>query len=493
MLINILLYLFEASVGVTLLALIFRMVFSTLTFFQWNRIFILTGTVICMVLPFIPVSGLEWDGPGVGSAVSKVDFHVDSVFFSKPVYSAGSKDDNGSFSTPDLLIVILIFTYFSGLVLRTIRLFKGLFSIEAVRRSSKLYEEHADHKIYLQDRLPTFSFGERIFLNCRVMELDPFELQQVISHELVHIQRLHTLDLLFMEVASIVLWFNPGIHYLSKLIREVHEYQVDENVTSGSFGKFRYGQLLVKLTDRQNGHVLVHSFSESQLVKRLKMLFKQKSSAMQKFRFLILIPLVCMVVLLCSFFAQPVEVKDDFVSRPASDKVLLPNQMKIGKITWQGNKQFTSAELSEVLSFKAGDIYDSARLESSMNEPVGGKNITSMYMDNGYLFFRVETEKEIQRGKVNLTMKIYEGQRARIRALTVKGNEKIGTSEIIELLRVKTGEIFDRSKIMASQAALAKSGKFDSRNIIVNPVPDHTSFGKGKEGFVDFEFVVTEL
>jgi len=59
-------------------------------------------------------------------------------------------------------------------------------------------------------------------------------------------------------------------------------------------------------------------------------------------------------------------------------------------IVWKGNSIYTDDVLSSVLGIKKGDIYNKELLEKRLQFSLDGRDVSSLYMDQGYLFFRVE-------------------------------------------------------------------------------------------------------
>ncbi len=56
-------------------------------------------------------------------------------------------------------------------------------------------------------------------------------------------------------------------------------------------------------------------------------------------------------------------------------------------ITWVGNTKYNSELLSSILKIEKGDIYNKERLETSLNFNPNDIDISSLYLDDGYLFF----------------------------------------------------------------------------------------------------------
>lgn len=158
-----------------------------------------------------------------------------------------------------------------------------------------------------------------------------------------------------------------------------------------------------------------------------------------------------------------------------------------GNINFVGNTKYTSEELARVLKIKRGDVYDQSLLDQRLNMSQDGMDISTLYMDDGYLFFRVEpVETNIENDTIDLEIRIYEGTQARINKVTVKGNTKTSDYVIIRELRSKPGQLFSRSDITRSIRELATVGYFNPEALNVNPVPNPVT------GTVDIEYTVEE-
>lgn len=156
-------------------------------------------------------------------------------------------------------------------------------------------------------------------------------------------------------------------------------------------------------------------------------------------------------------------------------------------ITWSGNSKYTAADLNKVLGIKKGDIYNQAELESRLFMNQNSTDVSSLYLDDGYLFFSVTpTEVLVENDSIDLEMRIYEGKQATINKVTVRGNDKTNDHVILRELRTKPGMLFSRSDIIRSQRELSQLGYFDPEKISVNPKPNPV------DGTVDIEYTVAE-
>jgi len=158
-----------------------------------------------------------------------------------------------------------------------------------------------------------------------------------------------------------------------------------------------------------------------------------------------------------------------------------------GNIVWVGNTKFTSGLLDTVLGIKYGDVYNKPLLDQRLFMSEEGRDISSLYMDRGHLFFQViPVEKSITDNHINYEMRMIEGKEARVRNIIIKGNYKTNEHVIRREIRTKPGDLFNRNDIIRTQRDLAQLGYFNEQGFQVNPLPNP------QDGTVDIEYVVEE-
>lgn len=156
-------------------------------------------------------------------------------------------------------------------------------------------------------------------------------------------------------------------------------------------------------------------------------------------------------------------------------------------ITWQGNYIYSDRALDTILNIKKGDVYNLARLERRLNYNPDGYDISSLYLDDGYLFFHVDpVEVMVEKDSIDIEMRVYEGPQATIKNVTVSGNTKTHDHVVMRELRTLPGQKFSRSDLIRSQREIATLGYFDAEQIGINPVPNPA------DGTVDINYTVVE-
>jgi len=125
------------------------------------------------------------------------------------------------------------------------------------------------------------------------------------------------------------------------------------------------------------------------------------------------------------------------------------NIYRFGDIQWVGNTKFSSGFLDTLLGIKNGDIYNKSILDSRMSMSQDGRDISSLYMDRGYLFFQViPIETGVKDQKISYQMRILEGKEARVRKIIIKGNSKTNDHVIRREIRTKQVDLFNRNIII---------------------------------------------
>ncbi|MGC6470576.1 MAG: outer membrane protein assembly factor BamA [Flavobacteriales bacterium] len=158
-----------------------------------------------------------------------------------------------------------------------------------------------------------------------------------------------------------------------------------------------------------------------------------------------------------------------------------------GDISFVGNTKYSNTELAGIVGIEKGDIFDQSILENRIIGSPDSKDIHSIYLDNGYLFSRVTPiETEIRNDTIDIEVRIYEGQQARVNRVSVSGNTKTNDHVIMREIRTKPGDLFSRTDIMRSQRELATLNYFDPEKLNIDVQPNQ------EDGTVDLNYIVEE-
>ena len=163
------------------------------------------------------------------------------------------------------------------------------------------------------------------------------------------------------------------------------------------------------------------------------------------------------------------------------------NRYYFRNITWKGNSIYETQTLNNVLGINKGDVYNSELLETRLRFSQDGRDVSSLYMDNGYLFFNVDpVEVAVAEDSIDLELRIFEGPQATIDKVVIRGNDRTHEHVIRRELFTRPGEKFSRSDIIRSQRQIINLGYFNPESLGINtPV-------NPQRGTVDIEYTVEE-
>lgn len=280
-------YLIEVSVCLAVFYACYWFGLSKLKLLNFNRAYLLLTLVLSLSIPLLDISlyqvetGISPDIPDYISITNgEVVAQVQTVNRINPV----------------LLVYLIGVTIMSAVLL--LRLF-GI--INTIRKNPGKKSDKVRH-IYVPDNRPVASFFKYIFIP-EGLDKTSSETQSILRHEEKHARDWHSLDLIFAELAGILLWFNPVIYLHRKALKLQHEFIADEAV-SGKCGKETYTNILVRHSLAQSGFSLTHSFTEHPVEKRLKMINHLNPTTMKKLRLLWSLPLTFLLILLLGFDHQ---------------------------------------------------------------------------------------------------------------------------------------------------------------------------------------------
>lgn len=148
----------------------------------------------------------------------------------------------------------------------------------------------------------------------------------------------------------------------------------------------------------------------------------------------------------------------------------------IGNVSFIGNTSYTTDALQKLLGYRKGEIYDAVGFNKKVGED-GGKeddsDIKSLYLNNGYLFSKVEPiEKAVRGDSIDIEIRIKEGEKATWNRVTWSGNTTTHDHVILRSLRTKPGNLFSKLDIKRTYFDLAGMQFFDPQQVGQDVVPN---------------------
>ena len=166
-------------------------------------------------------------------------------------------------------------------------LFQLIFSLGKIVMLQHFGDEHRIGRLRLF-RVHSRNFSPFSFLNCMFIsgsENNESE-EMIIAHEMGHIRHRHWIDLLFIKLCAILMWWNPLVWLLGRELRTVHEFQADADVLSRGHGVADYQMLLVRKAASYNLSPLASHFAQSRLKRRFIMMKQRRPGRFAPMRIL---------------------------------------------------------------------------------------------------------------------------------------------------------------------------------------------------------------
>jgi len=190
---------------------------------------------------------------------------------------------------------MLVRIYLLGAI---IILFHFLFRLASIQRMVSRSERINDNEPYLLTNKTVsvpFSFFRYIIIPQDLMEKEAYK--GIVLHESAHARQYHSLDIVLIELVSILLWFNPVIWFIKKDFQTIHEYLADESVLNQGIDKLQYQLSLLDQVAEGSLFQLSSRFNSSIIKKRIVMMKTTKPTKRFNLKSLALLPLSFILIL----------------------------------------------------------------------------------------------------------------------------------------------------------------------------------------------------
>ena len=239
------------------------------TLFRLNRVILLTGTVLCLLLPLVRIN-VELSGQLTDYLLVRMVL-PETVVGGEGVTNAAA----GGWDWKALLYGV----YTAGFTAVLISAAVSLCRIRKVIRKYKGVRYCYDGKRcavlhVVENDMPSFSFMSHVVIS----RSDFGSHSEILIHECMHVRARHSVDMVFMSMVCALQWFNPLVWIMRSEIRMMHEYEADEAVLKQGIDAVQYQLLLVRKAVGDSCFLLASSFSHSKLKNRIAMMKKIKTT-----------------------------------------------------------------------------------------------------------------------------------------------------------------------------------------------------------------------
>jgi len=253
---EMLLYIGKVNLYWILLFACYRLMLRNHTFFQWNRIYLLSSLIVAFALPFVIYPS---DAPSL-PVIYEVKAMAATISF--------VQEEQPVFTWVDALWLI----YGTGLAVAGFYLLQHVFQLRRFLRSGEVIElEDCTVVMINSNHIGSFSFLKWIVINRNDYES---HFDDILCHEMVHTRQWHSVDILFVEIMKVFFWFNPILLLYKRDLQEVHEFLADSKASN----RENYARFLISYAlNAPVASLTNHFFKPSQLKSRIQMIYKNRS------------------------------------------------------------------------------------------------------------------------------------------------------------------------------------------------------------------------
>lgn len=127
----------------------------------------------------------------------------------------------------------------------------------------------------------------------------------------------------------------------------------------------------------------------------------------------------------------------------------------LGEITVEGNSNFTTEAILGKFTLDKGEPFNQEKFENQL------RGVYSLYFDEGYIYTEIAPDIKKVDDKLNVSLKIVEGNRARIREIIITGNTRTKEKVIRRQLEIAPGDYYRQSQVISTQQNIYNLGFFE--------------------------------
>lgn len=389
-------------------------------YFLVNRIYLLSSLIFSLLLPFIHIN------LSLFSAKANLSLPVLELITLPELTITANHNSFISLSS----IVLII--YLIGAAIFTIKFIIKILTIVSLIRHSKIIKSGSVNIVEIKDNYTPFSFFNYIFINSHHYSGESYK--KIILHEKEHIREGHSFDLIFVEIARILQWYNPIMILYSHSLRHIHEYSVDDHIIELGIKRNDYFELLFSTISGKQFNNISNNFNYLLTKKRILMMTQLRKSKWVTVKFLLALPLAAALLFANGIQAQTGSPKDAQAKKVTevkeAQKVI--SSQPVQKIAVDPQKE-SKKEVTQ-------DEEKVFQMPEVMPEFPGGMEALYAYLGKNLNYPKAAKENQVQ-GSVVINFIIEkDGKVSNVKVMTnnLKGKENTPQSAIDECVNEAT-------------------------------------------------------
>lgn len=328
-------YLITSGLLLSVFYAFFMLLMRKTTFFTFNRFSLMAGSLLCLALPLI-----HWDFSG--TAVSNV---IPTLTLPQAVVSAEGGTLNAADKGISWLGVVSGIYFLGAFVVLIMNILSVIQTSRMIASGEHIQKEEV--KVTIVDA-PVASFS---FLGHIVISREDFTANPVIlTHEMSHVRKHHSVDVLLFSVVTVLHWFNPLVWLARAELKMLHEYEADESVINQGVNAADYQLLLVKKAVGEHRFRLANGFNHTKLSNRITMMMSEKTNGWIRLSYVACVPLLACMLCFCTSNKQTPEMTE------RTEDALDAEPQDINEVVAIGFTDSTTAEEDEPVPFRSAEV-----------------------------------------------------------------------------------------------------------------------------------------
>ena len=430
-----LIYILESTICISVFYLLFRLLMRKETSFAVNRAMLLTIVAASVIVPLVQLPQLlqtpvhvelipEFSEskiqiqnlPGTENATS---FEV------QPSVSESAPAAN-ELTIP--LGTLLRYFYMAGVLVALLLFIRNIILIFLLSRKATVRQMDGYRLLIVDREVPSFAFGRSVVISQTDYEAHG---SAILAHEQAHIRQNHFVDLMLLEMVKTLHWFNPAVYALIGEMKEIHEFQADEQTLYSGIDATQYQLLVIQKGVGPRRFALANSFNHCQIKKRIIMMNKSKTSKAWRWKVATFLPLLALLLMAFGNRSEKVPPEESLfapiLSEVSQDSIKVWTESDF-KVLTQKNKEEAFFKNHVLVNFQ---------IDANSKITVDGDSLSlaevSSYVKKWFNYKYAEQREWIHFQKITVNGK---AQMLPMTVVTVRKDPAANQSDFLKLLNI---------------------------------------------------------
>lgn len=296
-----LIYILESTICLSVFYLLFRVVMRKEASFAVNRATLLTIVAASMIVPLVHLPQLMQTPVHVELIPDFSENRIQIQNLPVAEYTTVTEvQPTVSETTPSAnkltipLETLLTYFYITGILVALLLFIRNIILIFMLSRKATLLQMDGYRLLIVDREVPSFAFGYSVVISRT--DYDAYS-SAILAHENAHIRLNHFVDLLLLELVRTIHWFNPAVYALIGDMKEIHEFQADEQTLHSGIDAKKYQLLIIQKGVGPRRFALANSFNHCQIKNRIIMMNKSKTSKAWRWKVATFLPLLALLLM----------------------------------------------------------------------------------------------------------------------------------------------------------------------------------------------------